>query len=64
MWFDNWQGIARLVVIGLSAYAALIALLLAGIDLPFPMQQIFFRDHTEEIDGDCSRQREGCPSDK
>ena len=27
MWFDNWQGIARVVVIGLSAYAALIALL-------------------------------------
>jgi uncharacterized membrane protein YcaP (DUF421 family) len=27
MWFDNWQGIGRVVVIGLSAYAALIALL-------------------------------------
>ncbi|MBG6075797.1 DUF421 domain-containing protein [Polaromonas sp. CG_9.11] len=27
MWFDGWQGIARVVVIGLSAYAALIALL-------------------------------------
>ncbi len=27
MWFDGWQGIARMVVTGLSAYAALIALL-------------------------------------
>ncbi|MBG6070331.1 four-helix bundle copper-binding protein [Polaromonas sp. CG_9.7] len=50
MWFDNWQGIARVVVvIGLSAYAALIALLLAGIGLPFPTQQIFFRDHTDMV---------------
>ena len=27
MWFDDWQGIARVVLVGLSAYAALIALL-------------------------------------
>ncbi|MEO5659675.1 MAG: YetF domain-containing protein [Polaromonas sp.] len=27
MWFDGWQGIARMVVTGLSAYVALIALL-------------------------------------
>ncbi|MDQ3058888.1 MAG: DUF421 domain-containing protein [Pseudomonadota bacterium] len=27
MWFDSWQGIGRVVLVGLSAYAALIALL-------------------------------------
>ena len=27
MWFDGWQGIVRVVLVGLSAYAALIALL-------------------------------------
>ena len=33
----------------------------AGIDLPFPTQQILFHDQTEESDGDRSRQREGWP---
>ena len=33
----------------------------AGIDLPFPTQQILFHDQTEETDGDRSRQREGWP---
>ena len=37
------------------------ALLAAGIDLPFPTQQILFHDQTEETDGDRSRQREGWP---
>jgi uncharacterized membrane protein YcaP (DUF421 family) len=27
MWFDGWQGIARVILVGLSAYAALIVLL-------------------------------------
>ena len=37
------------------------ALLAAGIDIPFPTQQILFHDQTEETDGDRSRQREGWP---
>jgi small conductance mechanosensitive channel len=34
----------------------------AGIDLPFPTQQVLFHDQTEETDGDRSRQREGWPA--
>lgn len=37
-------------------------LLAAGIDLPFPTQQILLHDQTEETDGDRSRQREGWPA--
>lgn len=37
-------------------------LVAAGIDLPFPTQQILFHDQTEETDGDRTRQREGWPS--
>jgi small-conductance mechanosensitive channel len=37
-------------------------LLTAGIDLPFPTQQILFHDQTEETDGDRLRQREGWPA--
>lgn len=36
-------------------------LVAAGIDLPFPTQQILFHDQTEETDGDRSNQREGWP---
>ena len=34
----------------------------AGIDLPFPTQQILFHDQTEESDGDRRNQREGWPA--
>ena len=34
----------------------------AGIDLPFPTQQILFHDQTESTDGDRTRQREGWPA--
>ena len=40
------------------------ALLGAGIDLPFPTQQILFHDQTEATDGDRTRQREGWPVPK
>jgi len=40
------------------------ALLAAGIDIPFPTQQILFHDQTEETDGDRLRQREGWPPGK
>ena len=36
-------------------------LLSAGIDLPFPTQQILWHDQTEATDGDRRRQREGWP---
>ena len=36
----------------------------AGIDLPFPTQQILLHDQTEETDGDRTRQREGWPAAK
>ena len=36
-------------------------LVAAGIDLPFPTQQILFHDQTESTDGDRARQREGWP---
>ena len=38
------------------------ALLSAGIDLPFPTQQVLFHDQTEATDGDRTRQREGWPA--
>ncbi|MEO8090475.1 MAG: mechanosensitive ion channel family protein [Gemmatimonadales bacterium] len=34
----------------------------AGIDLPFPTQQILLHDQTESTDGDRTRQREGWPA--
>ena len=39
-------------------------LVAAGIDLPFPTQQILFHDQTESTDGDRTRQREGWPPAK
>ncbi|MEO7133684.1 MAG: mechanosensitive ion channel family protein [Vicinamibacterales bacterium] len=36
----------------------------AGIDLPFPTQQILFHDQTEDTDGDRATQREGWPAGK
>lgn len=38
------------------------AMTAAGIDLPFPTQQVLFHDQTEESDGDRGRQREGWPA--
>lgn len=37
------------------------ALLSAGVDLPYPTQQVLFHDQTEVTDGDRSQQREGWP---
>ena len=34
----------------------------AGIDLPFPTQQVLFHDQTEATDGDRRQQREGWPA--
>jgi small conductance mechanosensitive channel len=38
------------------------ALTSAGIDMPFPTQQILLHDQTEQTDGDRRRQREGWPA--
>ena len=38
------------------------ALLAAGVDLPFPTQQVLFHDQTEATDGDRTKQREGWPA--
>jgi hypothetical protein len=38
------------------------ALTAAGIDLPFPTQQVLLHDQTEEADGDRAAQREGWPA--
>jgi len=38
------------------------ALTTAGIDLPFPTQQVLLHDQTETTDGDRARQREGWPA--
>ena len=38
------------------------AILAAGIDLPFPTQQILWHDQTESVDGDRAHQREGWPN--
>lgn len=38
------------------------ALATAGIDLPYPTQQVLFHDQTEEFDGNRALQREGWPS--
>jgi small-conductance mechanosensitive channel len=40
------------------------ALIVNGIDLPYPTRQILFHDQTEETDGDRSSQREGWPAGK
>jgi small conductance mechanosensitive channel len=40
------------------------ALMVNGIDLPFPTQHVLFHDQTEETDGDRARQREGWPAGK
>ena len=37
------------------------ALTAAGIDLPFPTQQVLWHDQTETTDGDRAHQREGWP---
>ena len=37
-------------------------LVAAGIDLPFPTQQVLFHDQTEATDGDRQQQREGWPA--
>ncbi len=62
----RWWSDARMSDVLLAQSAVLtqikVRLTEAGIDLPFPTQQILFHDQTEESDGDRRRQREGWPA--
>lgn len=59
-----WTDSRRAEVVDLKARvieAVKLALDEAGIDMPYPTQQVLFHDQTEETDGDRARQREGWP---
>jgi small-conductance mechanosensitive channel len=60
-WIDPPQRVEALDVIDRVLERAKAALTRAGIDLPYPTQQILFHDQTETTDGDRARQREGWP---
>lgn len=61
VWIDPPQRIEALDVIDRVLERAKPALAAAGIDLPYPTQQVLFHDQTEATDGDRRRQREGWP---
>lgn len=62
LWIDPPQRVESLDVIDRVLMRAKPALTRAGIDLPYPTQQILFHDQTEATDGDRVRQREGWPA--
>ncbi len=62
VWIDPPQRIEALDVIDGVLERGKAALLAAGIDLPYPTQQMLFHDQTEATDGDRTRQREGWPA--
>ncbi|TCZ57311.1 mechanosensitive ion channel family protein [Roseicella aquatilis] len=62
LWIDPPQRVEALDVIDRVLERAKPALTRAGIDLPYPTQQILFHDQTEATDGDRARQREGWPA--
>ncbi|MCB4823566.1 mechanosensitive ion channel family protein [Roseicella aerolata] len=61
-WIDPPQRVEALDVIDRVLERAKAALTDAGIDLPYPTQQILLHDQTEATDGDRARQREGWPA--
>jgi small conductance mechanosensitive channel len=61
VWIDPPQRVEALDVIDRVLEGGKAALLEAGIDLPYPTQQVLFHDQTEATDGDRTRQREGWP---
>jgi small-conductance mechanosensitive channel len=61
-WIDPPQRVEALDVIDRVLEHAKAALTDAGIDLPYPTQQILLHDQTEATDGDRARQREGWPA--
>jgi small conductance mechanosensitive channel len=59
-WTDSRRG--EVVDLGARVVEAIkLALDEAGIDMPYPTQQVLFHDQTEETDGDRAHQREGWP---
>ena len=62
VWIDPPQRREALDVTDSILERAKPALLAAGIDLPYPTQQVLFHDQTEATDGDRTRQREGWPA--
>lgn len=62
VWIDPPQRVEALDVVDQVLERAKAALTRAGIDLPFPTQQVLFHDQTEVIDGDRRQQREGWPA--
>jgi small-conductance mechanosensitive channel len=62
VWIDPPQRVEMLDVIDRVLERGKAALTAAGIDLPFPTQQVLFHDQTEATDGDRSGQREGWPA--
>jgi small conductance mechanosensitive channel len=62
VWIDPPQRVEALDVTDRVLERAKAALARAGIDLPFPTQQILLHDQTEATDGDRVRQREGWPA--
>lgn len=62
VWIDPPQRVEALDVIDRVLERAKPALAEAGIDLPYPTQQVLFHDQTEATDGDRRRQREGWPA--
>jgi small conductance mechanosensitive channel len=61
-WIEPPQRVEALDVIDRLLERGKDALLKAGIDLPYPTQQVLLHDQTEATDGDRSRQREGWPA--
>lgn len=62
LWIDPPQRVEALDVIDRVLARAKPALTAAGIDLPYPTQQILVHDQSEATDGDRARQREGWPA--
>ncbi|MGG5808243.1 YetF domain-containing protein [Falsiroseomonas sp. CW058] len=61
VWIDPPQRAESLDVVDRVLERGKVVLLGAGIDLPYPTQQMLFHDQTEASDGDRARQREGWP---
>jgi small-conductance mechanosensitive channel len=62
VWVDPPQRREALDVVDRVLEGGKAALLEAGIDLPYPTQQVLFHDQTEATDGDRAHQREGWPA--
>jgi small-conductance mechanosensitive channel len=62
VWIEPPQRVEALDVIDRVLERGKAALIEAGIDLPYPTQQLLFHDQTEATDGDRARQREGWPA--